>query len=125
MPVHSASNTRVTALCAGIHVLASSSTIKAWMAGTSPDNAGHDGLEAAVRLARSGPGKRRGTLFHERPAALGIIVAGKALLDQVCATREIALAFVLDRFADDELRSLHRERGIGGDRSGVLLYRLF
>src|SRR5262250_974596 len=65
--------------------------------------------------------KYRFAFLHEGAAPLGIVVAGKAPLDQFGAAREVALAFILDGLADQEFRGLDRERSIVGDRVGIVL----
>lgn len=47
-------------------------------------------------------------LLHERSAAFDVVLAGEAVFDQFIAARKVALTFILDRLADDELHRLKR-----------------
>src|SRR3990170_4958435 len=71
------------------------------------------GLQARWGETWSGPGEHRLALFHEGLAALGIVVAGVAALDQFRAAREVAHRLVLDRLTDDVFGRMHRERRVG------------
>src|SRR5947199_3380419 len=71
------------------------------------------------RAAISGSRERRLALFHEGGAALGVILAGEALLDQLRAAREVALALVAHGLVDDEFFGRHRKRRVASDGLGV------